>query len=203
MAELQVPVVKSKGGFIAVDLDKIPEDVVKEIWMQGLKTLVNRGMTKITTTGLEGKELDKAKADAMAKASENLEAIYTSKIRFTGGKKKQATGEIMTEARRLAKALVKDAMKRDGIKVSTVEAKEITRLANELLDDDPSIIESAKANVEARKQKTVSSSIMSTIKISDKLVKKAQEKKSQVQAAKATLSAAKVGQPKARPQANA
>jgi hypothetical protein len=57
---------------------------------------------------------------------------------------------IMTEARRLAKNLIKDEMKRQGIRISYVEAKDITALANELLLDEHAgyaLRRKAKANL--------------------------------------------------------
>ncbi len=204
MAILSVPITKGKGA-IDIDTSLIPEDVYAEALLQGLKVLLNRGASKITkeTYPVE----DELKVAAMAKANEQVEMVMTSKIKFTGSKAStKASGEVMTEARRLAKNVVKDEMKRAGIKISHVEPKEITRVANELLASDPSLIETAKANLEARKAIPVSDkiSIKSLIKESPELIAKAEAKKAKDKASR-PLSKTQAGKTKARakPQAQA
>jgi hypothetical protein len=191
MAKVNVPVTKSKG-FVEIETDNLPDEVYKEALLQGLKVLVNRGMSKITKADIP----DEAtfKAEAQAKAEKNVEDIYAGKVRITGGKAKKASGVVMTEARRLAKNLVKDAMKSAGIKISHVEASEITKAANALLDEDPSIIEQAKANVEAREKQVEGegdklASIVGSISISQKKVAAAEAKR----AKGGTLSAKQAG----------
>ncbi|HSW92140.1 MAG TPA: hypothetical protein VLG09_05845 [Candidatus Saccharimonadales bacterium] len=197
---INVTVTKGKAT-IAVNTGPIPDDVYQEILLQGLKVLLNRGMSKITKETYP--DAEQLKTAAMAKAAENLDNLMQGKIRFTGGKKKVATGAIMTEARRLAKMIVKDEIKRQGGKVSHYEASEITKAANALLEQDPTIVEQAKKNVEER-QKTVvegAASIVSTIKISDKLVAKAEEKKAKAKASGLSAKQAGKVEAKARPSA--
>lgn len=191
MAILSVPVTKSKGS-VEIDTDTIPEDVYKEALLQGLKVLVNRGASKITKAST--KDEAELKALAQEKAEEQVELIMTSKIKFTGGSKaKKASGAVMTEARRLARNLVKDEMKRQGIKISHVEAKEITAAANALLDEDPSIVEQATANLAEREKTPIKIDVKSMIKTSPKLVAAAEAKK-----AKDQLSAKQAGKVKTR-----
>lgn len=203
MAILSVPITKGKGA-IDVDTSAIPEDVYAEALLQGLKVLLNRGASKITKeTYPEAVELQAA---AMAKAQDQLALVLDSKIKFTGSKaSNKASGEVMTEARRLAKNIIKDEMKRAGIKISHVEPKEITAAANELLKADPSLIETAKANLEARKATPVSDkiSIKSLIKESPALIAKAEEKKAKAKAG--TLSKTQAGKvkPRQKPSAGA
>lgn len=192
MATLNIPIVKGKTT-LEVDLDKLPEDVLKEVYMQGLKVLLNRGTSKITKTTYPVAE--ELVAAAMEKANEQLELVYTSKIKFTGGKAKKASGAVMTEARRIARNLVKDAMKANGIKVSHVEASEITKAANALLEADPSIVETAKANLEERSKKPIAIDVKALIQESPKLVAKAEAKKAKD---KEQLSAKQAGKPKTR-----
>lgn len=152
MAELQVPVTKSKGS-VTIDPEKIPAEVWDAIVLEGLKAFVNKGMSKITTKGLEGEELQKAQAAAQAKAVENVKAILDGTIKLPGRKaKSKASGAVMTEARRLAKNFLKDEAKKQGIKVSHVEAKEWTKAANELLasDQGKGFVEQAEKNIQAR-----------------------------------------------------
>lgn len=178
MAVMQVAVTKSKG-FVEIDTEQLPDDVYAEALLQGLKVLLNRGMSKITKAEL-GSE-DTVKAEAQVKAEKNKEAILKGDIKFTGGKAKKASGVVMTEARRLAKNLVKDEMKRAGIKVSHVEAKEITKAANAYLDstEGAGLIAKAEANIAEREKVNVAGviDIKALIKESPALVAKAEARK--------------------------
>lgn len=198
MAILSVPITKGKAN-IDIELDDIPLEVYQEALLQGLKVLLNRGASKITkeTYPVEAE----LQAAAMVKAQEQVELVKTSKIKFTGGKSKsKASGAVMTEARRLAKNIIKDEMKRAGLKISHVEPKEITAAANALLEADPSIIETAKVNLEARQATPVKLDIKSLIKESPTLIKKAEDKKAKDKANR-PLSAKQAG--KVAPRAKA
>ena len=198
MAKLQIPVTKSKGNFIEIDTETDLDDAVfKEVVFQGLKVLLNRGASKITKASTKNE--DEYKAVALEKAQEQLELVKTSKIKFTGvGKEKKLSGAVNTEAMRLARNLVKDEMKKEGIKISHVEASEITKAAKEVLasENGASSIEMAKANLEERSKVPVASTIVSGIKISEKKVKAAEAKKSKDQ-----LSAKQAGKTKPRAKA--
>ena len=204
MAKLSIPITKGKGT-LEINTDDVsengdvPAEVYAEALLQGFKVLMNRGMSKIT------KELysdpEELKTAAMAKAAENLELIRTGKIKFIGGAKTaKLSGAVNTEAMRLARNLVKDEMKKSGIKISHVEASEITKAAKEVLasDNGASIIEMAKANLADRSKVPVASSILSSIKISDKKVAAANARK-----AKDQLSAKQAGKVKVRAKAHA
>jgi hypothetical protein len=171
--------------------------VYAEALLQGLKVLVNRGASKITKeTYPDAAELAAA---AMAKAEEQVELIKTSKIKFTGAKTvKKESGKVMTEARRLARNVVKDAIKASGGKISHYEAKDITAAANELLKSDPSLVEQAKANLEAlEKAPSHTVDISTLISVSAKKVEKDAEKKAK-EKANAPLSAKQAGKTKVR-----
>lgn len=182
---LKIPVVKGKS-FVEVEMDNLPDHVYREALVQGLKVLVNRGQTTITKASYP--EAEALKAKAMEVAEQTLENMYAGKVRIMGGAKSdKVPREIMTEARRIARNLVKEELKRSGVKVSYVESSEITKAANALLAADPDIIEQAKEEVEKRAKKKVAIDI-ATIPISQKKVKAAEAKK-----ADRTLSAAKAG----------
>jgi len=205
MTKLSVENTKSKTMH-EFDTETLPEAVYVEALKLGLKVLLNRGQSKITKASTK----DDAEMKALAKdqAEKNVEAINAGKIKFSGGAKaKKASGAIMTEARRLAKALVKDEMKKAGIKVSHVEAKEITNAANELLNTEElgkQLLAQAEENIKAREAKVESGlgiDIKALIKESPKLVAKAEEEKA---ARKSQLSATQAGKPKkSKPQAAA
>ncbi len=195
MAELNIPITKAKG-VITVDTDKIPEDVYREALLQGLKVLLNRGASKITASSIPDKEAREAEAMKIAEAQ--LDLVLTSKIKFTGGKAKKASGAVMTEARRLAKALVKDAMKAQGIKISHVEASEITKAANMLLDTEQGkeILAQAEKNLAERAAvPKLAIDVSAIIHESPKLVAKAEAAKADK---KGQLSAKQAGKPKQR-----
>ena len=80
----------------------------------------------------------------------------------------------MTEARRLAKEVVKNEIRAAGMKISFVEASVITKAANELIAADPSFIENAKANIEARSAVKSAINIANLVHESPKLVAKAE-----------------------------
>lgn len=193
MSVMAIAVTKGKGT-VDLDPDTLPIEVYAEALRLGLKELVNRGMSKITVAKLEGEELAKANLAAMEKANENAEAIKAGKIRYTGQKSAtKASGEVMTEARRIAKNIVKDEIKKAGGKISHYEAKEITAAANQLIEAQPEIIETAKANLEARKAAPVKIDIASLVKESPKLVAKAAENNAKKKANAGTLSAKQAG----------
>ena len=203
MAEVQeakivnVPITKGKTT-LPIDINLIADDVFAEIVLQGLKVLLNRGMSKVTKETYPVAEEMQAKAVEVAQAQ--IELVMTGKIKFTGGKKKSGTtGAVMTEARRLAKALVKDELKRAGIKISHVEASEITKAANLYLESEQgaTLIEKAKANLAEREKVSIGDAIdvSKVIAISPELVKKAEARKA---ASKGNLSAKQAGKVKPR-----
>lgn len=200
---MAIAVTKS-GNTVDVDTAKLPDDVYREALLQGLKVLINRGMSKITKEALSDDATRKAEADH--KANANVEDLYTGKVKLTGvsSKKTKASGAVMTEARRLAKNLVKDAMKSAGMKISHVAASEITKAANALLDSDPSLITQAEANLAQREKTPVAIDIKSLIHEDPKLIAAAEAKKAKDKANK-PLSAKQAGKvaprAKAKPEA--
>lgn len=191
-----VPITKGKGT-LEVCLDDLPDAVYKEVILQGLKTLANRGMTKITKETYP--KADELKTAAMAKAQETIQAMLAGKVRITGGKASgKASGKVMTEARRIAKNMVKDEMKAQGIKISYVDAKDITALANQLIANDPSIVAQAEESLKAQEdkaKKTIASIDVKSVAINPKKKAAAEAKKAE---AKTQLSALQAGKTKVR-----
>src|SRR5882762_2344156 len=123
MAILKVPVSKT-GTTLDVDVDAIPQDAFAIIVMEGLKVLLGKKMSKITVAKLEGADLAKAQEAALEVAKSNLSDIMADKVksgRSGSAKNKGVPGAVMTEARRLAKAVVKDQIRAAGMKISHVE----------------------------------------------------------------------------------
>lgn len=201
---MKVPCTKGKG-FVEIWTGKLPDNVYQEALLQGLKVIVNRGGTKITKEAYPN--ADELKAKAMEHAEAQVQNMYAGKIRIMGAKTDKISGAVMTEARRLARNLVKDEMKRQGIKVSYVEASEITKAANALITSQPEIVEQAKAMLAERDEKAAGikiklAEVTGTIQISPKKQAKAEAEKAK---AKEQLSAAKAGkaQVRTKPQLNA
>lgn len=189
---VQVPVTKAKTT-IDIDVEAIPQNIWDAIVAEGLKAFVNKGMSKIMTKGLEGDDLSKAQEAALKKGQENVAAILDGSMKIPGQKKvKGASGKVMTEARRLARNIIKDEIKRAGGKVSHYEASEITKAANDYLETEAgkALIAKAEETIKEREATPVAAGILSKIKVSDKLVKKAEAAKA---ARKSQLSAKQAG----------
>lgn len=193
---INIPIVKGKAN-LEIDTEGLPIEVYKEALIQGMKVLLNRGMSKITKETYPNEE--ELHTAAMAKAAENLEACKEGKIRFTGSKSStKVSGAVKTEAMRLARNIVKDEIKKAGGKISHYAASDITAAAKELLDASPELIEQAKTNLEERAATPIKIAV-SAIPTDPKKVKAAEEKKAKAKAGKGeTLSAKQAGMPAKR-----
>lgn len=191
MATLNIPVTKA-GRAIEVDPDALPDAMYRMALEEGLKVLLNKGMSKITTKGLEGDDLTEAKDAAYAKGLKNLEALKAGKVQKgrAASTSAKVPGVVMTEARRLAKEVVKNEIRAAGMKISHVEASEITKAANALIEADPSFIAQATKNIEERATVKSAVDITSLVHVSPKLVKADEARRA---AAKTQLSAKQAG----------
>jgi hypothetical protein len=182
---------KNAAGNIEIDTAKLPDDVYREALMQGLKVIAERGMSKITKANIPDE--DERRKEIHAKALANVDDMYAGKIKITGAKAvKKASGAVMTEAMRIARNLVKDAMKANKIKISTVKASEITKVAKQLIDSDPSILKTAEENLKAREATPMKLDIKALIHVDPDLVAKEEAKKAAAKSDK-PLSAKQAG----------
>lgn len=201
---IKVPVSKGgKGVTLDLDCNKVPDAVWNEIILQGAKVVLGRGMTKITKE-LYPKE-DELKAAALAQAEKNLAAVYEGKIRIMGAKSDKVSGAVMTEARRLARQVIKDNLKALGHKVSHYAASEITKAANALIAADASFVDKAKVNLEAaeeiaKAQAGALGGIVGAIPTDPKKIAEAEAKKAKKALPPDVLSATQAGKPAKRPQ---
>lgn len=187
MAKLNIPISKGKDLFIEVDSDDLmdeafPAEVFKEVLYQGLKQVLNRGMSKLASTkGMEGEKQVEGNAALAEQAQKNWEACKANEIRVTGGKAKTKGLDraVKNEAMRLARLWIKDALKANGEKISHYGGKEITAAAEKLLASEQGepVLALARENVEkqAGKEKEVGIDL-SGLKPDPKLVKAAEEK---------------------------
>jgi hypothetical protein len=193
MAVFQVNVSKGKAS-VEVNTDDLPEEVYAECIRLGIQALVNKfpGSSKLTKDGFKSEA--EYHAEAMAKATEQVAAMKAGTVKLGRTKKAAgASGKVMTEARRLARNVVKDEMKRQGIKVSHVEASEITKAANALITSDPWFVAKATENLEQGEKIEVKGKdeLIKSLPISDKKVKAAEKRKAEQKAP--GTSAAKAG----------
>lgn len=205
MTELHIPITKAGNRKITVDTAELPEDMYRMALEEGLKVLLNAKMSKITVKGLEGEALEAQRNAAYEVGLQNLENVKAGKVRkgrsaATAADGSKVSGPVMTEARRLAKEVVKNEIRAAGMKISHVAASDITKAANALIEADPSFIETAKANLEARAAKPSAVDISALIHESPKLVERAAKAKAERKALSATQ-AGKVA--KRKPAANA
>lgn len=150
MAILNIPITKA-GKSIPVDTNDFDENVYAEIFAAGLKVFLNARQSKVTVKDLEGEALAAAQAAALEIAEKNLTELRSGKVRKgRAASASKIPGVVLTEARRLAKEVIKNEIRAAGFKVSHVEASEITKLANELIASDPSYIAQAEANIATR-----------------------------------------------------
>ena len=185
---------KNGAGDVEVDTAKLPDDVYREALMQGLKVIAERGMSKMTKEAYSDDPTGQSRLAAIkAKAEANVQDMYDGKVKITGAKTvKKASGAVMTEAMRLARNLIKDAMKANKIKISTVKASEITKAAKAYIETNPGIIATAEANLKAREETPMTIDIKSLIKVDPELVAKDEAKKAKAKADK-PLSKAQAG----------
>lgn len=205
MSIVTVPLSKAKvKSSIELETDSLHEDVYREALILGLKVLLTRGTSKLTEISDEAER----KAELEKIAAENLDKCKEGNIRFTAGKAKgpKVSGAVNTEAMRLARGYVKDGLKSQGLKISHYAASDITAAAKALLEDDSSILEQAKANLEARAATPVKINV-SAIPVSETKVKAAEAKKAKSKATtEGGVSAKQAGMPakrKAQPQQTA
>jgi len=159
MAQIvRIPIPKAgPDAFIEVDLSEtvLPAEVFQQVVLAGLEVVLNKRMSskKIgAITKKTGDELKEAQAEAMKIAQENLDNLYKGSIGRKGKAKDkdESNRTIRTEARRLARELVKNEIRKAGGKPSHYSAAEITKFADVFIDRDASIIEKAKANIASR-----------------------------------------------------
>jgi len=181
---------KNGAGEVRVDTRSFNDEVYKEVLLQGIKAIAERNMSKLTKEAYPVET--ERKAAILAKAQANVKAMAEGTIKITGKTIKKVSGAIMTEAMRLGRNLVKDAMKANKIKISHVKASEITAAAKALLESDPSIIATAEANLKAREATPMKINIASLIHVDPELVRKDEAKKAKEKAEK-PLSAKQAG----------
>jgi hypothetical protein len=178
---IEIPVAKAGRSF-SLDLSKLPKEVYAEIVIKGAQSVMGRGMTEIKTQGLEGEELEKAREAAGEVAERNLQAMYDGKITLRAAKRVKTKGKEKTRAMQKARAIVKAQIKAEGLRISDYSAKEISLCAEQVLEDNPDMIEEARAELEREAKETtekgrIKFSLKDTLKADPKRVKANEERK--------------------------
>lgn len=146
------------GGVFKVDPavlqgDDFPPEVYAQLLRDGLQVRLNGGMSKFKVKDLSEEEMVGAKEAIAAKAQENWEALCEGKIKTTRKGASKIPGAVKTRAMQIAKAIVKDLIRKEGHKVSAYKAAEIKEMAEELLGGHPEIIEQASEELAAMSKK--------------------------------------------------
>ena len=132
-------IAKGEQSWVEIDIDALPLDEYNIILQLGLEARLNStGFSKVEKAkDQEGIEV------AMEVAAKNVEKLYKGELRapigLAGMKKKTKTvsdKSVAAEARRLAKEEIKDCIRAAGEKVSHYLPKDITKAANDLLEDE-------------------------------------------------------------------
>lgn len=201
---IEIPVAKAGRSF-TLDLSKLPKEVYAEIVIKGAQSVMGRGMTEIKTQGLEGDELEKAREAAAEVAERNLQAMYEGKITLRAAKRVKVKGKEKTRAMQKARAIVKAQIKSEGLRISDYSAKEITLCAEQVLEDNPDLLEEARLELEREEKETkekgrIKFSLKDTLKADPKRVAANAERKAR---AKAKAGAAPKQRVKGETRANA
>jgi hypothetical protein len=158
----------AKGGIkfeASMDFDKLPLESYQDFLIRGWKDYITTtGMSKMVGgSKLEGEALEKYTKEVHAIVAKNTADAYgiegtdgTRKVspnyKFLGKSAGSAkvSGAEKQEALTVAKKMVKDSLKRAKKKIGDYKPSVITALAKDLLEQEPSIYATARANIEAR-----------------------------------------------------
>lgn len=191
MPTFKIKISKAKAD-MEVDWDALPANVQQYIVEQGLSKVLNAATAKET----KDKTPDNAtrEANAMALAAKRLDGLKEGKTGTKKSSDSKVPGKVMTEARRLAKQIVKQAIKAGGGKVSDYTAAQITEAANLYITQHQEIIQKAEANIKAADDLAgVAAADISGLKADPKLVAKREAENAAKRAATEAKNAGKPG----------
>lgn len=144
---MKIKISKAKADLV-VDFQSLPVEVQLYIVEQGLSKVLNSATAK-ETAATTPDETQRG-LNAMGLAEKKLDSLKAGKLvarKSSGDGKTPAV--VMTEARRLAKNIVKAGLKAKGKKISDFTAKAITEAANLYLADHKELVDQAKASIDA------------------------------------------------------
>jgi len=185
MAMNVISVLIAKAGkdvALDVDISTLSDEMYALVMAEGLKSILNSRMSKVgpvTKLEKEGKTEQLATEHALALkiAQDNLTKLLAGDIKAKSkAAKSDLPREVQTEARRIAREIVKNQIRATGGKPSHYAVKDITLAADEFIKADASIVEKAKENLANRAGIKASIDIASLIKESPTQVAKAKAK---------------------------
>ena len=168
MAIHKISITKAgKDAILEVDDQTLPDEVYAAVIAEGLKACLNAKMTKVgAVTKLEGEALAKAHAKALEIAESNLADLQKGTYKFAGRKAKSSEPrEVHTEAMRLAKDIIRDKLRANGLPMNTLSAKDLTAAAKGLVENRPDLDLIAKAKENLAKRNEVPESIIDLNKL--------------------------------------
>lgn len=145
---------KGDAGNITINtaIDLADDNVYKAVMQAGLEAIFNKanGMAKIIAgvTKLEGAELEKRKAEIIEAAGKTKDQLTAGVV--PGAKRVKTSGAEGTEALRIAKNIIKDLLRNQGLKQSAFTAKQLTEAAKAVLAKQPHIMDLARKNLAER-----------------------------------------------------
>lgn len=191
MTTFTIKITKAKANLDVVWED-LPDPVKLRIIEEGLGKMLN-GATAKETSSTTPDEAVRA-ANAMALAEKKLASLKSGQLKTKASRDGKVAGVVMTEARRLAKNIIKAQIKAAGKKISDYEAKAITEAANKYLEKHPELIEAATASVNAAKNlASAVSEEVAGLEASPTKVAANEKKKAEARAATAAKNAGKPG----------
>lgn len=191
---IKVKIAKAKTN-IEVLFEDLPPDIQLYIVEQGLSKVLNAATAKVTKANTES-EAQLAEL-ALAEANKKLDKLKKGDLKRSSKSDGKVPGVVMTEARRLAKNIVKASIKAQGQRISDYEAKAITEAASIYLGEHPELIEQASASIEASKNLATAAAVnVSSIPVSEVKRAKNEAKKAEARAATEAKNAGKPGSQK-------
>lgn len=143
----QIKITKAKAN-LEVKFSELPPEIQMAVVEKGLSAFLNGATTKVTAA-TDPDEATRS-ANAMALAEKKLDSLKAGKlVTRTSKSDGKVPGVVMTEARRLAKNVIKAGIKAAGERVSDYTASAITEAANAYLEEHPELVTQAQANLEA------------------------------------------------------
>lgn len=181
------------GQSIEVVWADLPQKVQMYIVEQGLSKLLVAATAKVTATTQPDEAL--RKDEAMAYANKKLDSLKAGKLSARASKSDgKVSGVVMTEARRLAKTIVKAQIKAAGQKISDYSAKAITEAANLYLGDHQELIAQAEQSIaQAKALSEVAAVNVAAIPVDQDKVAKREKANAEKRAATSAKNAGKPG----------
>lgn len=191
MTTFNIKVTKAKQA-LEVVWEELPDAIKLRIIEEGLGKLLNAATAKVTAKSSESPE--SMASQALGLAQKKLDSLKKGELRAKVSRDGKVSGVVMTEARRLAKNIIKQQIKAANKKILDYEAKAITEAANVYLTNHPELVAAAQASIDAAKGLATQAGVdVSAIPVSEAKKAKRIAKNAEARAATAAKDAGKPG----------